>query len=100
MMTEARWPNTVVGNVSHPKLAVATGGSSTATTGPATGTIADPNLTQPAGYWVGATIHIAPGQGWFAQTGTVTASAPGSLSFSYTAASAQRDAHAPATAIT
>jgi len=83
MMTEARWPNTVVGDVSHPTLAVTTGGSSSTDSGQATGTIDDPKLTQPAGYWVGATIHIAPGQGWFAQTGTVTSSAPGTLSFSY-----------------
>src|SRR6185312_15879609 len=34
--------------------------------------------------WVGATIHIAPGQDWVWQTGTVIASQPGSITYQYT----------------
>lgn len=42
--------------------------------------IADPNLTQPAGYWDGAAVYT---QYWFiSQTGTVASSAPGSLQLS------------------
>jgi hypothetical protein len=85
MMTEARWPNTTL-DVSHPVLAHVTGATTSIANGPnaSTATITDSQLTQPAGYWVGATIHIAPGQGWTAQTGTVTASAPGKLTYSFT----------------
>jgi len=85
MMNEARWPNTTL-DVSHPVLAHATGATSTIANGPnaSTATITDPHLTQPKGYWVGATIHIAPGQGWTAQTGTVTAYTPGKLTYTFT----------------
>jgi hypothetical protein len=85
MMNEARWPNTTL-DVSHPVLAHTTGATSQIANGPnaSTATITDPHLTQPAGYWVGATIHIAPGQGWTAQTGTVTAYTPGKLTYTFT----------------
>jgi parallel beta-helix repeat protein len=52
-------------------------------TGLPTATLTVPNLTDPAGTWVGATIHIAPGSQWVWQTGTVIASGPGQLTFSY-----------------
>jgi hypothetical protein len=83
MMTEARWPNTS-GDVEHPTLATA--GSVTASvssTGLSTATIHDSARTQPAGTWVGATIHISPGQNWVYQTGTVTAYSPGVLTYQY-----------------
>ena len=85
MMIEARWPNTTL-DVSHPVLAHITGATSKIADGPnaSTATITDPHLTQGAGYWVGATIHIAPGQGWTAQTGTVTAYTPGKLTYTFT----------------
>ncbi len=40
-------------------------------------------LTQPAGAWVGAMVHLATGQEWVDQVGMVTASAPGSITVSY-----------------
>ncbi len=85
MMNEARWPNTTL-DVSHPVLAHTSGATSHIADGPnaSTATITDPHLTQPAGYWVGATIHIAPGQGWTAQTGTVTAYTSGKLTYAFT----------------
>jgi Right handed beta helix region len=84
MVNEARWPNTTL-DVSHPVLATASSVTATSTVA----TIRDMALTQPAGFWVGATIRIGPGQGWVNQTGTVTASTPtvgstpGSVTFSY-----------------
>jgi hypothetical protein len=84
MMTEARWPNTTL-DVSHP--AMATIDAATAVTDPATllstASVSDAALTQPAGYWNGATVHFAPAQEWAAQTGTVTSSATGRLAFTY-----------------
>src|SRR5579862_2222848 len=78
MINEARWPNTSF-DLSHPTLETAP--TITATT--TTATITDPNLTQPAGFWVGATIRIGSSVDWVNQTGTVTSSAPGTLTFSY-----------------
>lgn len=61
----------------RPNLAAAAAGTNATT-------IVDPNLTQPAGYWVGARIWLLGGnQFWepfVATTGTVIASAPGTLS--------------------
>ena len=78
MMIEARWPNTTL-DVSRPRKAtmddVDAGGSS--------GTLEDSALTHGDGYWDGAVIHFAPGQGWVTQTGRVTDSSPGRLSFSF-----------------
>lgn len=68
MINEARWPNTSL-DVSHPSLAHIQKYSG--------GTIYDSALTQPAGYWNGAIIHVTPGQGWVSYTGTVTSSGPG-----------------------
>jgi hypothetical protein len=78
MVNEARWPNSGV-DLSHPTLSHA---QSVSVSG-STATIHDPSLTQPAGYWKGATIHITPGQQWIAQTGTVISSSPGQLTYSF-----------------
>jgi len=80
MMNEARWPNTSF-DVSHPTMARVGSTSGVSST---SATIHDSSLTQPAGFWVGATLHIAAGQGWVFQTGTVTSSGPGYVTFSYT----------------
>jgi hypothetical protein len=77
-VSEASWP-TQTGDASHPTTETAP----KITLGRNSATIYDPNLSQPAGFWDGAIIHIEPGQGWVAQTGTVTSSAPGQLTFSY-----------------
>jgi hypothetical protein len=86
-MTEARWPNTQSGTAAiwQPTFAqmsdVSLGASSGTT---ATATISVPQLNDPPGTWVGATIEFAAGQEWVLQSGTVTASSPGSLTFTYT----------------
>ena len=92
MMVEARWPNTTL-DVSRPLKA--TMDAAVASTDPATlvstAAVADAAMTHPTGTWNGATIHFVPGHGWAGQTGTVTASSPGKLTFTYT----QRDLQAP-----
>ncbi len=82
MMNEARWPNTSL-DVSHPSFASADGITPTLNGADSTAILRDAALTQPAGYWTGATIHIAPGEGWVMQTGTVISSAPGQLTYAY-----------------
>ncbi|MDB5329087.1 MAG: carbohydrate-binding cenc domain protein, partial [Phycisphaerales bacterium] len=72
---EARWPNTNIADPSHPVNAPMQSVSGN--------TIYNSSLNQPANYWKGATIHMAPGQGWEDQTGTVTSSSPGSITISY-----------------
>lgn len=71
MMTEARWPN---GNdLFHVNWA-------TLGTGTSTTQVVDPSL--PNINWTGAKIHIWSGtDAWDPQTGTVTASSPGQLTF-------------------
>ena len=82
MMNEARWPNSSL-DPSHPVLAtVSSATTPVLSNGLATVTIGVP-LTDPAGTWVGATIHIAPGAAWVTETGTVIASAPGTLTYQY-----------------
>ena len=92
MMIEARWPNTTL-DVSRPVKA--TIDSATAVVDPltllGTANVTDAALTHAAGAWNGATIHFVPGQGWAGQTGTVTVSSRGKLTFNYK----QRDAQAP-----
>jgi parallel beta-helix repeat protein len=73
MMTYARWPNTSL-DVSHPSLAVA-GANTTGVPGTysfLTETIYDTHLTQPAGYWIGATIHVESGAFWVYEAATIT----------------------------
>jgi len=79
MVNEARWPNKTV-NLSHPVLSTIKTAKATSTSA----TITDSALTQPAKFWVGATINIGAGNGWVVQSGTVTASGVGWLTFSYT----------------
>jgi hypothetical protein len=76
LVNEARWPNTSI-DLSHPTLAYASGVGG----GGSSITLYDSNLS--AG-WQGAGIHIMPGSGWYAQTGVVTASGQGWLTFNYT----------------
>lgn len=85
MMNEARWPNTSF-DVSHPTLATVASVSGVTLT---TATIHDPSLTQPANFWVGGYIHIGSGQDWVNQTGVITASGPGYVTFSYQAGDAK-----------
>lgn len=84
MMIYARWPNTTL-DVSRPIKLVADSASGTTTNNVTSGRVTDTELTQAAGYWNGATIHIATGPGFVQHTATVTASAPGSVSFTYSA---------------
>jgi len=88
MVNEARWPN-AGGDLFHPATVTAdTIASSVSPAGPfggvATATITSSSLTQAAGALDGATIHIAPGEGWVWQTGTVIDSQPGQLTYQYT----------------
>lgn len=83
MMIEAQWPATP-SYLARPTFARAGAvrlGS--AISGLSTATITAPGLNDPPNTWVGATIHIAPGQEWVFQTGTVIASAPGSITYTY-----------------
>jgi len=84
-LNEARWPATGL-DLSHPTFAHAQSATATVADGAdaSSATLFDTALTQPAGFWDGATLHIAPGPGWAIQTGTVTSSAPGQITYSYT----------------
>jgi hypothetical protein len=88
MMTEARWPNTDA-DPSHPTYAVATDGSFPAdhdfgvpVDPDERWTIYDPALTEAAGFWDGALVNHLSNVGLVAQSGIVTASAPGQIEFS------------------
>jgi len=74
-INEARWPNSGL-DLSHPTLAHAQGVSG----GWGRATIYDSHLS---GGWTGAAIRILPGEGWYAQTGSVVASGSGWLTFTY-----------------
>lgn len=78
MINEARFPNTSL-DPSHPTE----GTVKSASDGSSTATIYDPSLSQASGTWVGATIHISPGQAWTSQTGTIISSSPGQVTFQY-----------------
>jgi hypothetical protein len=69
MLNEARWPSTSL-DLAHPTLATAGNGTNSTE-------IFDPALTQSAGFWTNATIHITPGPGEVAYTGSVTNSGSG-----------------------
>jgi len=88
MMMEARFPNTPTLNHTLPVKLVAESASHTVTaatvsTDISTGTFFHTQLTQPAGYWVGASITATLGKIWVAETSTVTASGPGWVSFTF-----------------
>ena len=82
MMIEARWPNTTL-DITRPRKASADGITVTSAAGadPATAVLTDADLTHPAGTWDGATIHLMPGHGWVGETGTVTRSEAGRLTY-------------------
>jgi probable HAF family extracellular repeat protein len=86
MINEARYPNMSL-DASLPTFAtiasVSSGAPDNGWLFPSTATIYDPNLPGGAGAWNGATIHIANGQGWVVQTGTVLSSSQGSVTFSF-----------------
>lgn len=86
MINEARWPNSSL-NVSTPAFkaneTIQTTDEATGYFYPSTATLTDPSLPGGAGAWVGATIHIASGQGWVVQTGTVLNSSTGQLTFGF-----------------
>jgi parallel beta-helix repeat protein len=73
MVNESRWPNTGP-DLLHPTLATIGSYSN--------GIIYDNAVTQPNGYWTGATITVAPGPQWLDYTGVVTNSGPGWLKVS------------------
>ena len=77
-MNEARWPDTSF-DLSHQTFAYA---GNVAING-GTAILYDAALTQPAGFWTGAVVHISPGQAWTAQTGNVISSAPGQITFTF-----------------
>jgi parallel beta-helix repeat protein len=73
MVNYARWPNTSL-DVSNPTVELA-GANTTGvqnSNGTITETVYDSNLTQPAGYWNGATIHIESGATWIYEAATIT----------------------------
>jgi hypothetical protein len=83
MVNEARYPNSSA-NVSTPTWTTAsTVNVHLSNSGLSTVTIYNSGLNQPAGAWVGAVAHIATGAEWVDQTGTITASSPGSITVSY-----------------
>jgi len=82
MMNEARWPNTTL-DVTHPVLATADSIGVTLNGDHSRADLRDSALTQPDGYWDGATIHIAPGHSWVAQTATVSDYTRGRVRYTY-----------------
>lgn len=88
MMMEARFPNTPTLNHTLPVKLVAESATHTVTAATvpsdiSTGTFFNTQLTQPAGYWVGASITATLGHIWVAETCAVTASGPGWVSFTF-----------------
>ncbi|BCJ94211.1 sugar hydrolase [Anaerocolumna cellulosilytica] len=73
MQTEARWPNSTTLDPLNPVLGIADSGSSKS--------IVDAKLTQAKGYWVGKTLWCVPGPGYKSYNSTITASAPGTITF-------------------
>ena len=82
MMSAAQFPNPSA-EVSHPAMLMAAAGSYTGEGAKAVGTLHHEALTQAPDYWVGATLHVAVGKIWMAETATVTASGPGWVSFKF-----------------
>jgi len=76
-MNEARWPNSSL-DVSHPTWAYAQGATETG----GTTTLTDPQLTQPDGFWNGATVIYY--RGMVAYFDTVSNYTPGKLTFQQT----------------
>lgn len=74
MMTEARWPNTGLDLLNRTDATAGTGTTAT--------TVYDTNLNSfPSGYWNGGKIWIVSGDAWWAQTGSITSSGSGYVTF-------------------
>jgi hypothetical protein len=83
-LNQARWPSTSF-DFSHPTLAHAGAGSTgVVNNNVLNNTLVDPNLTQPDGFWTGATIVIGAGPDWIFETDTVTSYTRGVLHFNGT----------------
>lgn len=82
MMIEARWPNTSL-DVTRPNLASADSIGVTLNGDNSKADLRDAALTAADGAWDGATIHIAPGHAWVAQTATISDYTRGRLRFTY-----------------
>jgi hypothetical protein len=82
MMIYARYPNTSL-NVSRPTKLTSTSGSGSSDNGVTTGRVFNSALSQPNGFWEGATVHIAAGAGFVQHTATVTSSVTGAVTFTY-----------------
>jgi hypothetical protein len=82
MMIEARWPNTTL-DVSNPRFASADAISVTMNGASSGADLRVAALTDADGVWEGATIHIAPGHAWVAQTSTVLKHTRGRLGYQY-----------------
>ena len=84
MLVEARWPNTGLDPLNiNTATITSTNAKGAALDASKSATITNASLNQAAGYWVGATIHFSPGDQWVWESGTVTASSPGSITISY-----------------
>ena len=83
MMIEARWPNTTL-DISRPRKDTADAVTAMYAGDASYATITDDELSGfAAGEWEGGTIHIASGQSWVTQSGRITDSGPGTISFDY-----------------
>ena len=86
-LTEAQWPNapTSPASVFDQSFDIVTTASDhpNAQGALSRGVITSPNLTAPQGTYIGATIHISPGDQWAFQTGVVISSDVGTLSYLY-----------------
>lgn len=76
MLTEARFPNSGLDPMHPTTMPASYVSASVNPNGLSTAIIFNPALDAPPNYWVGATMHISPGQDWVWQTGTVIASTP------------------------
>ena len=83
MMTEAQWPNTGSDPLRHSFARADSIDATVNASGLSTATIHNSAFTDPVGAWVGATVHISPGAAWIWQTGTITSSGPGFITYSY-----------------
>ena len=87
MVNEARWPNTSR-DVSRPtKANIASVISNVIVNGLHQVVVTDPALTQPSGYWIGATIDFENAWNYALFTCTVMDYVPGTLTFQYGATS-------------
>lgn len=86
MMIEARWPNLTL-DISHPPKALVKTASHSKPGerwSMIKANITDSNLTQPNNFWKGAKINFQGGVAYWIQTGTVTDSEKGKISFDFT----------------